>query len=198
MLRLGAANAINLDGGGSAAAAVRDNLVTQPSDRCAGDNPDTAVVTCPRRVSSIVCLRERPPPLPLNASVYRFDSGPVRLTVHAPWSELHPVALLRGVAGRMRWPEARLVPLSVAVATPATTHVHVRVRGASEVGAAASGAALIAAFSAGGRAGGYAVVDARWVHDTQNVLLLLAGLAVLVAAMGGSVCQALVCPNPRG
>lgn len=60
MVSLGVVNGINLDGGGSVSFFVNDTLVSTPAGDCFALTVPKVRPRCPRKVASVICVRELP------------------------------------------------------------------------------------------------------------------------------------------
>eukprot|EP01060_Flectonema_neradi_P041290 TRINITY_DN9761_c0_g1_i1.p1 TRINITY_DN9761_c0_g1~~TRINITY_DN9761_c0_g1_i1.p1 ORF type:complete len:339 (+),score=48.83 TRINITY_DN9761_c0_g1_i1:117-1133(+) len=64
MIKAGAVNAVNMDGGGSATVFSGNTLISSPSDDCGVSGFDVPVShSCARNVSSILCIKPYPDPI---------------------------------------------------------------------------------------------------------------------------------------
>ena len=95
LIELGFVNAINLDGGGSSTTVLNDQMVSYPSDICAGSVPSDTL-RCERPVSSVICIHDAIGPTVVapsasgsgSASGSASGSGPASSSSTTPSSSL--------------------------------------------------------------------------------------------------------------
>jgi N-acetylglucosamine-1-phosphodiester alpha-N-acetylglucosaminidase len=109
MIRFGATNAVNLDGGGSATAVLENTCVNMPTDPCTSSDPNFEF-HCERPVSSLVCIEDpqipsNPTESPTTPPTIPPTSIPNSIPSESPRSSSIPVA----------WKALVIVSISVAV-----------------------------------------------------------------------------------